>query len=176
MTINNELFTRRPLDFEIPNDGVTNVDRPDDSNQWKVLEYELTSFVCEGEYEHGLQRILDSYIRHRGSTTQPAAWVSGFYGSGKSHLVRVLQHLWADTSFPNGASGRGLTNLPKGIREPTGRALDNRQARWRRPLGGRGRARAQRRQSERSLPLHRAWLRQPAHASRAGASRAVACR
>lgn len=117
MTINNELFTRRPLDFEIPNDGVTNVDRPDDSNQWKVLEYELTSFVSEGEYEHGLERILDSYIRHRGSTTQPAVWVSGFYGSGKSHLVRVLQHLWADTALPNGASARGLVNLPQGIRD-----------------------------------------------------------
>jgi hypothetical protein len=117
VTINNELFTRRPLDFEIPNDGVTNVDRPDDANQWKVLEYELTSFVCEGEYENGLQRILDSYVRHRGSTTQPAVWVSGFYGSGKSHLVRVLQHLWADTTFPSGASARGLTNLPQGIRD-----------------------------------------------------------
>lgn len=117
MTINNELFTRRPLDFEIPNDGVTNVDRPDDLNQWKVLDYELSSFVCEGEYEHGLQRILDSYIRHRGSATQPAVWVSGFYGSGKSHLVRVLQHLWADTAFPTGASARGLANLPQGIRD-----------------------------------------------------------
>ncbi|MEZ5150309.1 hypothetical protein [Rhodococcus zopfii] len=117
MTINNELFTRRPLDFEIPNDGVTNVDRPDDSNQWKVLEYELTSFVCEGEYEHGIERILDSYIRHRSSTTQPAVWVSGFYGSGKSHLVRVLQHLWADTALPTGASARGLVNLPQGIKD-----------------------------------------------------------
>ncbi|MEN8583128.1 BREX system P-loop protein BrxC [Burkholderia sp. RS01] len=117
MTINNELFTRRPLDFEIPNDGVTNVDRPDGANQWKVLEYELTSFVCEGEYERGLERILDSYIRHRGSTTQPAVWVSGFYGSGKSHLVRVLQHLWADTAFPTGASARGLANLPQGFKD-----------------------------------------------------------
>jgi hypothetical protein len=117
VTINNELFTRRPLDFEIPNDGVTNVDRPDGSNQWKVLEYELTSFVCEGEYEHGLERILDSYIRHRGSTTQPAVWVSGFYGSGKSHLVRVLQHLWADTAFPTGASARGLANIPQGFKD-----------------------------------------------------------
>ncbi len=117
MTINNDLFTRRPLDFEIPNDGVTNVDRPDDSNQWNVLEYELTSFVSEGEYEHGLERVLDSYIRHRGSTTQPAVWVSGFYGSGKSHLVRVLQHLWADTQLPNGASARGLVNLPQGIKD-----------------------------------------------------------
>lgn len=114
---NNELFTRRPLDFEIPNDGVTNVDRPDDSKQWEVLEYELKSFVSEGEYEHGLERILDSYIRHRSSTTQPAVWVSGFYGSGKSHLVRVLQHLWTDTALPTGASARGLVTLPQGIKD-----------------------------------------------------------
>lgn len=117
MTINNDLFTLRPLDFEIPNDGVTNVDRPDDSSQWKVLDYELKSFVCEGEYEHGLERILDSYIKHRGKTTQPAVWVSGFYGSGKSHLVRVLQHLWADTTLPNSASAQGLVNLPQGVRD-----------------------------------------------------------
>jgi len=117
VTINNELFTRPPLDFEIPNDGVTDVDRPGDAKQWKVLEYELASFVCEGEYEHGLERILDSYLRHRSSTTQPAVWVSGFYGSGKSHLVRVLQHLWADTTLPTGASARGLVNLTQGTRD-----------------------------------------------------------
>lgn len=117
MTTNNNLFVRPPLSFEIPNDGVTNVDRPEDSNQWDVLKYELESFVCEGEYEHGLQRILDSYTGHRNRTTQPAVWVSGFYGSGKSHLVRVLQHLWADTKFPNGATARGLTNIPQGIQD-----------------------------------------------------------
>ena len=117
MTINNDLFTRRPLDFEIPNDGVTNVGTPEDSNQWKVLEYELTSFVCEGEYEHGLDRILASYLSHLSSPTQPAVWVSGFYGSGKSHLVRVLQHLWADSGLPNRASARGLASLPQGIRD-----------------------------------------------------------
>ena len=82
-----------------------------------MLEYELTSFVSEGEYEHGLERILDSYIRHRSSLTQPAVWVSGFYGSGKSHLVRVLQHLWADTVLPTGASARGLVSLPQGIKD-----------------------------------------------------------
>lgn len=117
MTTNNNLFVRPPLSFEIPNDGVTNVDRPEDSNQWDVLKYELESFVCEGEYEHGLQRILASYTGHRNRTTQPAVWVSGFYGSGKSHLVRVLQHLWADTKFPNGATARGLTNVPQGIQD-----------------------------------------------------------
>ena len=117
MTTNNDLFIRRPLDFVIPNDGVTRVDRPDGSNQWEVLRYELTSFVCEGEYERGLERILDSYTGHVGGATQPAVWVSGFYGSGKSHLVRVLQHLWADTTLPDGASAQGLANLSQGIKD-----------------------------------------------------------
>jgi hypothetical protein len=117
MTINNEIFTSRPLDFEIPNEGVTNVNRPGDSKQWDVLNYELARFVCEGEYEDGLERILASYISHRNGTVQPAIWVSGFYGSGKSHLVRVLQHLWADTKLPGGATARGLVNVPPGIRD-----------------------------------------------------------
>lgn len=78
MTINNELFVRPPLSFEIPNDGVTNVDRPEDSNQWDVLKYELESFVCEGEYEHGL---------HASSTLTPVtgterrSLLSGFRAS-----------------------------------------------------------------------------------------------
>lgn len=41
----------------------------------------------------------------------------GFYGSGKSHLVRVLQHLWADTKFPNGATARGLTGILQSIQD-----------------------------------------------------------
>lgn len=117
MTLNNDVFVRKPLTNHIPNDGVTEVGMPTsgDTKQWDVLRYELESFVCEGEYEHGLQRILDSYLRNRQSSVQQAVWVSGFYGSGKSHLVRVLEHLWADTRFPNGATARGLASLPAPI-------------------------------------------------------------
>jgi hypothetical protein len=48
---------------------------------------------------------------------QPAVWVSGFYGSGKSHLVRVLEYLWQDVLFSDGSSARGLVNLPDEIRD-----------------------------------------------------------
>ena len=41
--------------------------------------------------------------------------MSGFYGSGKSHLVKMLRALWADTEFPDGATARGIANLPQGI-------------------------------------------------------------
>ena len=117
MTLNRELFAKDPLSFQIPNLGVTRVGRPRTDEEWAVLRYELTSFVCEGEYERGLRRILQTYLDHQGREQQPAVWISGFYGSGKSHLVRVLDALWADTEFPDGSRARGLTNLTADIQE-----------------------------------------------------------
>ena len=108
--LNQDLFVRDPLAFAIPNDGVSKVGIPATPGEWQVLRYELESFVCEGEYARGLQRILDSYLRNADRSTQPAVWVSGFYGSGKSHLVRVLQHLWCDTQFPDGTGARSLVS------------------------------------------------------------------
>lgn len=117
MTINADLFVTNPIDYRIPNDGVSKVSAltAGDEGQWEVLRYELTSFYCDGEYQAGLQRMLDSYLANAARSTQPAAWVSGFYGSGKSHLVRVFEHLWKRTTFPDGADARGLTVLPDGI-------------------------------------------------------------
>lgn len=117
MTLNRELFAKDPLSFQIPNLGVTKVGRPRTDDEWAVLRYELTSFVCEGEYERGLDRILRTYLENQGREQQPAVWISGFYGSGKSHLVRVLDALWTDVEFPDGARARGLANLSRDIKE-----------------------------------------------------------
>ena len=116
MTVTNrELFHRDPRATKIPNDGVAKVVRPETEQQWDVLKWELKSFVCEGEYERGLERILNSYLTNLSQSQQPAVWVSGFYGSGKSHLVRVLEHLWRDENMPEGGSARALVTLPDEI-------------------------------------------------------------
>ena len=118
MTLNRELFVEDPTEREIPNLGVAKVLIPETEEEFDVLRWELSHFVCDGEYEHGLQRILESYLRNLDQNAQPAAWVSGFYGSGKSHLVRVLQYLWTDFKFPDGSTAQGLVNLPSSVSEP----------------------------------------------------------
>src|SRR6266700_819585 len=116
MTITNrELFYRDPTQTKIPNDGVVQVVRPETEQQWDVLRWELHSFVCEGQYARGLERILDSFLTNLSQAQQPAVWVSGFYGSGKSHLVRVLEYLWRDTNLPNGETARSVVNLPDDV-------------------------------------------------------------
>ena len=113
--LNREVFSKDPTTFSIPNDGVTIVSIPQKPEEWAVLRYELESFVCSGEYRSGMERVLSTFLAHLDQPRQPAVWVSGFYGSGKSHFVRVLQYLWQDASFPDGARARSLAALPPDI-------------------------------------------------------------
>ena len=110
-----EVLSRDPLTTKIPNDGVTKVIQPQSMQEWEVLRYELESFVCEGEYRQGLDRILSAFLTNVSQPQQQAVWVSGFYGSGKSHLVRVLEYLWRDVEFPDGVRARSLVTLPSDI-------------------------------------------------------------
>ena len=110
-----EVLYRDPLTTTIPNDGVTKVIQPQSAREWAVLRYELESFVCKGEYQQGLDRILSAFLTNISQPQQQAVWVSGFYGSGKSHLVRVLEYLWRDVEFPDGARARSLVTLPSDI-------------------------------------------------------------
>ncbi len=63
---------------------------------------ELSSFVCEGRYADGIVRIAESFVRDLSKSSQQASWVSGFYGSGKSHLIKMLTFLWENRAFSDG--------------------------------------------------------------------------
>lgn len=116
MTLTNrDILYRDPTEAKIPNDGVAKVMQPENDQQWDVLRWELRSFVCGGEYERGLETILGTFLTNLPQPQQPAVWVSGFYGSGKSHLVRVLEQLWRDLVLPDGDRARDLVTLPADV-------------------------------------------------------------
>src|SRR5688500_9034383 len=114
---NREIYEKDPKKHVILNQGVAKVTSGQSSSELETLRYELTNFVCDGQYTAGLGRILSTYLDHLDKAEQPGVWVSGFFGSGKSHLVKMLQHLWIDYEFPDKAKARGLAKLPEKVRE-----------------------------------------------------------
>jgi len=107
---NFEVYQTNPLERTLPNEGVAAMTASDE-----VLQYELRTFVCEGQYAKGLDTILTSYLASLDKPDQAAVWVSGFFGSGKSHLVKMLRYLWTDHEFPDKSRARGLAKLPTEI-------------------------------------------------------------
>ncbi|MDB0068516.1 BREX system P-loop protein BrxC [Akkermansiaceae bacterium] len=105
-----DIFLKDPLSWTLANEGVSSNNDADE----QTLRYELDTFVCDGEYQVALDKILNGYLKHLGGE-QAGAWISGFYGSGKSHLVKVLRYLWTNYEFADGSKAREITTLPTDI-------------------------------------------------------------
>jgi len=114
---NRDIYQKDPTTRKLVNEGVAYVNDDTTSQALVVLRYELETFVCDGQYEKGMAHILETYLSNINQSQQPGVWVSGFFGSGKSHLVKMLRALWVDTAFDDGATARGIANLPQGIRD-----------------------------------------------------------
>jgi hypothetical protein len=112
-----DTLQRDPSTHPLVNQGQARIADRTTDREVRELMGELSTFVCEGEYAEGIQRIIGSFLTCRSQNSQKAAWVSGFFGSGKSHLLKMLCHLWQDTKFPDGSTARGLVPaLPDEIR------------------------------------------------------------
>ena len=103
-----EVLQRDPAAHPLVNKGQARIADREDEQMMRELRGELSTFVCEGQYADGIQRIVRSFLDDLGRTSQRGAWVSGFFGSGKSHLLKMLCHLWRNTEFPDGATARSL--------------------------------------------------------------------
>lgn len=73
-----EIF-EKPVDRAI--DGVIKAD--DEAS----LRIELDEYVITGEIRQRLELFLDAYNNYQ---TANGVWISGFFGSGKSHLLKIL--------------------------------------------------------------------------------------
>jgi hypothetical protein len=113
-----DVLLRDPSTHGLVNNGQARIaNDSEDDNIRNELRGELSTFVCEGQYSDGMQRILSSFLQNQSQTSQRGAWVSGFFGSGKSHLLKMLCHLWQDTAFPDGATARSIVpELPEDLR------------------------------------------------------------
>jgi len=118
---NRDIYFKDPTTLEILNQGVAKVSEigqetdEERARRVRTLRFELETFVCDGEYAKGMVRILDAYLKGLNREEQQAAWVSGFFGSGKSHLVKVLRYLWEDYRFEDSATARSLVKLPSEV-------------------------------------------------------------
>ena len=113
-----DVLLRDPSKNPLANNGQARIqNEAADEKMLAQLRGELKSFVCKGQYGDGMVRILEGFLRGQSQPSQKAAWVSGFYGSGKSHLLKMLCHLWQDTVFSDGATARSLVpDLPQDVR------------------------------------------------------------
>lgn len=118
MTQLREIFDRDPGLGRLANNGQARIIQSPDAEELLVLRNEIEDFVCEGAFKDAIERILEEFMTAHsgGSGQQKAAWISGFFGSGKSHLLKMLAHLWVNTDF-GGSRARDLPRrgLPSAI-------------------------------------------------------------
>ena len=86
------LFER---DIFRPINGVVKADQLDDSSVWQ----ELDEFVITRELDQHFRKFISWYLeavdqeKKPDSTGKMGIWISGFFGSGKSHFLKVLSYL-----------------------------------------------------------------------------------
>jgi hypothetical protein len=98
------LFER---DIFRPINGVVKADQLDDSSVWQ----ELDEFVITRELDQHFRKFISWYLEAVDQQKNPdpggkiGIWISGFFGSGKSHFLKVLSYLLRNrTHSHNGES------------------------------------------------------------------------
>ena len=118
--LNRETFLTDPTEYRLANQGVAKISFPPSPEASETLRGELTTFVCDGAYANGVVRTLEAFLGSiAGGSNAPAVWISGFFGSGKSHLASMLAALWTNLEFSDGATAEGLVQpLPPEVAAP----------------------------------------------------------
>ncbi|SNU04610.1 hypothetical protein SAMN06297422_101152 [Lachnospiraceae bacterium] len=73
--------------------GVIKVGQKDRENVFQ----ELDEYVVTEELEKYMNRLFDAYIKGlEGRTDKMGIWISGFFGSGKSHFLKIMSYILSD--------------------------------------------------------------------------------
>lgn len=86
--------------------GVIKADQSDDANVWQ----ELDEYVITRELDGHLRKFFDTYLAALDKPAEASGnvgvWVSGFFGSGKSHFIKILSYLLANRQVSNAGNTR----------------------------------------------------------------------
>jgi hypothetical protein len=97
MTIKDLFF--KPLDRSI--NGVVKADQSDDATVWQELE----EYVVTNELEKHFRDFFESYstdLKDPSIPNRVGIWISGFFGSGKSHFLKALSYLMENREAHDG--------------------------------------------------------------------------
>ena len=99
-----DLFLK-PIDRPI--NGVIKADQMDAASVWQELE----EYVVTKQISDYLRRFFDAYLaaidrsNDAAITDRMGVWVSGFFGSGKSHFIKILSYLLENIEATNPQTG-----------------------------------------------------------------------
>lgn len=99
-----ELFTK-PIDRPI--NGVIKADQRDAESIWQ----ELDEYVITKQLTEYFRRFFDAFLAAADNPKDPVlsarmgVWVSGFFGSGKSHFIKILSYLLENIEAVNPKDG-----------------------------------------------------------------------
>ena len=97
-----------------PINGVVKAEQQDDEIVWQELE----EYVVTRELDQHFRKLFQSYLSAIDNATDPnvtsrmGVWISGFFGSGKSHFVKILSYLLENRNVQDPSTG----NLKEGNR------------------------------------------------------------
>lgn len=103
-----DLF-QKPIDRAI--NGVIKADQVDAASIWQELE----EYVVTKQISEYLRKFFDAYLAAMDSphdaavTDRMGVWVSGFFGSGKSHFIKILSYLLENLEAQNPQTGEKRT-------------------------------------------------------------------
>ena len=113
------------------------IDRPIEgvikADDRRFLISEVEEYVVTPEITHGLQQFVERYLEEPSAN---GVWISGFFGSGKSHLLKMLSIVLENQTLPDGRRAPDVflpriedeivrANLQRAIRIPSKSVLFN---------------------------------------------------
>lgn len=90
-----------------PINGVVKAEQQDDEIVWQELE----EYVVTRELDQHFRKLFQAYLSAIDNATDPTinsrmgVWISGFFGSGKSHFVKILSYLLENRKVQDPSTG-----------------------------------------------------------------------